>query len=146
VLSSVETPESVALSPRLRRSTTRFLRLRTWPVRERLAPRLRPADKELFVEREGRVSWVSLPVLPDATDDAPDFILPKVDCIRDRLPRVRPGVAAPSARSGWPAHARKTVSRMPGVKSDSVCCDSDSAARRRMFFCENEACAACVEL
>lgn len=100
VLASVDTPES-APSLCLRRSTTRFLRFRTCPVRDRLAPRLSPADMEFVVVSEGLESCVSLPVLPEATDDAPDFMLPNVDCIRDRLPRVRPGVTAPdSALSG----------------------------------------------
>jgi hypothetical protein len=56
---------------------------------------------EFVVVSEGRESWVSLPVLPEATEDAPDLTLPNVDCIRDRLPRVSPGVTAPdSALSG----------------------------------------------
>jgi hypothetical protein len=47
-LASVDTPES-APSLCFRRSTTRFLRFRTWPVRDRLAPKLSPADKEFDV-------------------------------------------------------------------------------------------------
>ncbi len=88
----------------------------------------------------GRELRVSLPVLSEATDDAVEFTLPNVDCILERLPCVRAGVAAPdSGLSGRPAHARKTASRMPGVKSERVCWDSERAARRKMFFWENEA-------
>jgi hypothetical protein len=100
VLASVDTPESAA-SLCLRRSTTRFLRFRTWPVRDRLAPKLSPADMACDAVNEGCESCVSPPVLPEATDDAPDLMLPKVDCILDKLPLVRPGVVAPaSALSG----------------------------------------------
>ena len=52
------------------------------------------------------------------------------------------GVLVPveSLRSDAAAHARNTVSRIEGVKRDSVRCDSVSAARRSIFFCEKEAC------
>lgn len=138
VFSPVDTPESGVSF--FRRSTTRFFRFRMPPARERVEPRLSPADDEKDEAMVGRELSVSLPVLSDATEDAPDFRLPNVDWILDRLPCVRAGVAAPdSGRSGWPAHARKTASRMPGVKSDRVRWDSERAASRRMFFCEKDA-------
>jgi hypothetical protein len=124
-----------------RRSTTRFFRLRIPPVRERPEPSVKPAAVDNPDPRVGFELSVSFPVLPDATDDAPDLRLPNVDCILDKLPCVRAGVAIPdSGLSGCPAHARKTASRIPGVKRDKVRCDSDRAARRRIFFCEKEAC------
>lgn len=139
VFAPVDGPDDSAPSF-FRRSTTRFFRFRMPPARDRLAPRLRPADMEFDDAMVGREQCVSLPVLPDATDDVFDLRLPKVDCILERLPCVRPGVAAPeSGLSEWPAQARKTASRMPGVKSERVRCDSESAARRRIFFCEKDA-------
>lgn len=95
VLAPVDTPEST--SSFLRRSTTRFFRFRMPPVRERLEPRLSPEGVEYADAMVGRELCVSLPVEPDATDDAPDLRLPKVDCILDRLPCVSAGVAAPDS-------------------------------------------------
>jgi hypothetical protein len=100
VLASVDMPD-VSAPSFFRRSTTRFFRFRMPPARERLEPRLSPAAVEYAEAMVGRELWVSLPVLPDATDEVPDLRLPNVDCIRDRLPCVSAGVAAPdSGRSG----------------------------------------------
>lgn len=77
VFSPVDTPESGVSF--FRRSTTRFLRLRMPPARERAEPRLSPADEEKDEAMVGRELRVSLPVLSEATEDAPDFRLPNVD-------------------------------------------------------------------
>ena len=57
----------------------------------------------------------------------------------DDWERNRPGVAgvevpAESVRSDGPAQARKTASRIEGVKSDSVRWEFVKAAKRRRFF------------
>ena len=72
------------------------------------------------------------------SDDAEDhdFGVPIEECMRDRGFGRASGV--PIADESWDslelAHARKTVSRMAGVKRERVCCDSLRAARRRRFF------------
>jgi hypothetical protein len=68
-------------------------------------------------------------------------ILAVYECTRGSIAAPRPGlpISVPSVRASGPAQARKTVSRMDGVKRDSVRCDSARAARRRRFFCEKEA-------
>ena len=139
VFASVEIPEDSAPSRSLRRLTTRFFRFRMGPARPRPAPRLKPADDEYCDTSEGRDTWVSFPVLSEATEEVFDLTLANVDCILDRLECVKPGVLAPDSGRSWFVHARKTTSLIPGVNSDKVRCDSDKAARRRMFFCENEA-------
>lgn len=120
VLASVLTPELSAPSLSLRILTIRCLRFRIC-VRDLLAPRLRPAGAEYCDTSVGRVELVSLPVLPDATDDAADFIEPNVDCMRDSEPSVSAGVLVPELDcSELPAQARKTASWIPGVKRESV--------------------------
>lgn len=47
---------------------------------------------------------------------------------------------AKSFLSAGLAQALNTVSRIDGVKSDSVRCESLSAASRNRFFCENNEC------
>ena len=141
VFASVETPEDSAPSRSLRRLTTRFFLFRIGcPALDLFAPRFRPADDEYCDTSVGLELYVSLPVLPDAILDVFDFMLPNVLCILDKLESVSAGVLAPDV--GWsvlPAQARNTASRMPGVKRESVRCDSDKAASRTMFFFENEA-------
>lgn len=141
VEASVETPEESAPSLSRRRLTTRFFLFRIVVVLVRLEPSDKPYCEEKFW-RDGREIVVSSPVLPEAIEAGADFTLPKEDCMRDRLDNVRAGVFEPelSTRSDAPAQALKTVSRIEGVNNDSVLCDSDSAARRRMFFCEKDAC------
>ena len=62
------------------------------------------------------------------------------DCDRDRAggPCGVAGVFDPgtSPCSGAPAQARKTASRIEGVKSERVRWELFNAARRRRFFCE----------
>ena len=53
-----------------------------------MAPRVRPVVAEWFDASVGRELWVSAPVLPEATDDAFDLALLKVDCIRSEERRV----------------------------------------------------------
>lgn len=54
---------------------------------------------------------------------------------RDTPNAALAGVVSP--RSVGPAHALNMTPFMVGVKSERVLCDSLSAARRSMFFCEN---------
>ena len=53
---------------------------------------------------------------------------------------ARPLLPCTSPLSVGPAQALKTTSRIPGVKSDKVLCESVRALRRRRFFCEKRAC------
>jgi len=109
-------PSSLAVRRRL---TTRVFRFRDVLGRE---PSPRPFCVEEKLWSVGREEAVSFPVLSDARDGVVDFWLPNEDCMRERLESVRDGVAAPelSLRSPAPAQARNTVSRIEGVKSDSV--------------------------
>ena len=59
------------------------------------------------------------------------------------LVRERPGLPGdmkPSLYSPGPAQALKTTSRMDGVKSDSVLCESVNVASCKRFFLEKREC------
>lgn len=61
---------------------------------------------------------------------------PRLEWERVRLGVVGVEVPADSARSEGPAQARKTASRIEGVKRERVRWESVRAARRNRFFCE----------
>lgn len=123
----------------LRRLIVLCLRLRV--ERDLLVPRLYDEAAEAKLESEGRLACDDVSEVSEAVElQAEDVVSEEGNLTRDcGLPC---GVSVPgeSPFSVVAAQARKTVSRIDGVKSDSVRCDSVKAASRSIFFCENEAC------